>query len=1171
MAITSIRIHPAIGVARLGNSPEHFFGPEEPSQWDPPPDGTYKDTLCRVKKQAARFRLFAFDGATFVKELLAGDPDVEKIEWTVHLVNRKAASRKFENFGSPSATDPGDVFPATGAANWRNSGVAQRDKLVIDPGAKTLDGPNQAAGFNSGTVMGINVPLGEMRTQADGALVVLGGWGNSGSFSGVSLQTFADNDGWYDDVSDGPVTAKVTLTGGATPSVEPAWVIVGPPKFAPAIQPIITMYDTLLHAWAKAHPGFDPNYSIDADVKPFYERLIRHVYLNTETKVHSFNATALPAAGSALAKSLFSHLNDPASPVSGNLLKMPRMWSSSNQKNAAVTPLQYAMMKRWAGPNDVSNPALPASSPVLAVYEKLDRAALEVCIGGNLFPGIEASWWMLEKFKYTAPLRLDHASLKPGDVTSQMACPWQSDFSACYYYDDYAWWPAQRPDQVTRGGLDDQDWAKDFGDSREHMVATWHKLGFVVPDGGVQIEKERTAVCKDMFIVTDRNEFGMDEVAAVLDGGSPALFPAAFYVIVEGFTPQELGFTSPNPANLDAIAPAVTFLMPSNMPAGHMQGKPEAPLLQSSDLTQRQRITFQYRVEFDGVQDFLDGASNPIEVQDLTLEAQIQGLMATAPARLLNQPNPYMVDGSTSWLSQDLRVFQVVENTTPFPGIKLDGNDGAAALAFIAKVIDEFNKPVLGTHPFDTISVDQATSKLELSTSVGGKNIFNFAVARVRYKAKTLDAKDVRVFFRLFTTAATGLEYRPTETYRRFTSGSGAIALLGLQAGDIVTLPFFAAARETVKDLRSQTDPKNVMDLKASGTDEFRGYFACWLDFNQDTPLYPFHPLPPDGPFAGGKLSLKELIRGKHQCLVAEVFAPPDAIPDQATPASSDQLAQRNLMIVESDNPGGEDAHTVAHPFLIGPRRAPRQLPATFAALTAGTAGTVAAVALPPAGDGVDELMIRWGNLPRTCDVQVYIPGIAANDLLHQAALRLDDPRMERVDDHTVRLLPADVSFLPIPPEAQARPVPGMLSIVVPDTVRMEQRFHVVVHHVSGADRRIVGAFQLTIPVSVGDRLLRDETRLYAVMRYIFRAVPQESAWYPVFARYVEYLASRVRGFGGDPELVEPSPSGGEGADEWRWRHSLRGRLCAWLHRILRALCRRCKRWCARLCGPRRP
>src|SRR4029079_17948669 len=98
-------------------------------------------------------------------------------------------------------------------------------------------------------------------------------------------------------------------------------------------------------------------------------------------------------------------------------------------------------------------------------------------------------------------------------------------------------------------------------------------------------------------------------------------------------------------------------------------------------------------------------------------------------------------------VSPDLRVFQAQENGTPFPGLPLAGSDGAAARAFITSLIDSFNGPVMGTHPFEGISTDQGTSKLELSKSVAGKRVFNFAVARVRYRAKVVDATAVRVFF----------------------------------------------------------------------------------------------------------------------------------------------------------------------------------------------------------------------------------------------------------------------------------------------------------------------------------------------------------------------------------------------------------------------------------------
>ena len=59
--IVRAAIHPAIGIARVGNSPdEYYFGPEvdEPA----PPDG-YKDAGGAIKRQAARFRVYGYNAA----------------------------------------------------------------------------------------------------------------------------------------------------------------------------------------------------------------------------------------------------------------------------------------------------------------------------------------------------------------------------------------------------------------------------------------------------------------------------------------------------------------------------------------------------------------------------------------------------------------------------------------------------------------------------------------------------------------------------------------------------------------------------------------------------------------------------------------------------------------------------------------------------------------------------------------------------------------------------------------------------------------------------------------------------------------------------------------------------------------------------------------------------
>jgi len=81
-AITSIKIHPAIGIARVGNSRTEFFvGPELPNDRSPP-HGGYKDRSLRVKRQAARFRVFGYDmNGNLVMELPASDAT---IRWTVH-------------------------------------------------------------------------------------------------------------------------------------------------------------------------------------------------------------------------------------------------------------------------------------------------------------------------------------------------------------------------------------------------------------------------------------------------------------------------------------------------------------------------------------------------------------------------------------------------------------------------------------------------------------------------------------------------------------------------------------------------------------------------------------------------------------------------------------------------------------------------------------------------------------------------------------------------------------------------------------------------------------------------------------------------------------------------------------------------------------------------------
>ena len=94
--IVKVAIHPAIGIARVGNSPtDHFFAPEVPCEPPSDPD-RFRDPQGRIKRQAVRFRIYGLnERGEVVRELTAKDPGVE-IAWKVHVANTKADWFQFE-------------------------------------------------------------------------------------------------------------------------------------------------------------------------------------------------------------------------------------------------------------------------------------------------------------------------------------------------------------------------------------------------------------------------------------------------------------------------------------------------------------------------------------------------------------------------------------------------------------------------------------------------------------------------------------------------------------------------------------------------------------------------------------------------------------------------------------------------------------------------------------------------------------------------------------------------------------------------------------------------------------------------------------------------------------------------------------------------------------------
>src|SRR5579864_8529731 len=96
----TFKIYPTIGIARLGNCPgsspsDFYVGPEIPGSIIVPTIG-YKDPQGRVRRQAARFRIFGWEDSMFMGEITSSSAG---ITWTVELANKKAAFNQFQGVG----------------------------------------------------------------------------------------------------------------------------------------------------------------------------------------------------------------------------------------------------------------------------------------------------------------------------------------------------------------------------------------------------------------------------------------------------------------------------------------------------------------------------------------------------------------------------------------------------------------------------------------------------------------------------------------------------------------------------------------------------------------------------------------------------------------------------------------------------------------------------------------------------------------------------------------------------------------------------------------------------------------------------------------------------------------------------------------------------------------
>lgn len=331
---TTFKIHPSIGIARLGNTDEDFYlCPEQPGtlpiacdetgQEKTDKDGNLirvssfksSDNLSQIKKQAARFKVFAYESEndSEAKEIKIGGTysfifqtavtapttvqgTVTDIDWTVHLANKKSSWYEFQ--------ETNGMHGYSKKHPLRNPKVKHPDlrrQLITDPGPLTVNLKNSTGHFakygsetkkkDKSKYQKLKYPqtfppsdikpnpidtLGSLIVNMQGKnqrLIVLGGNGNSGSTKTPVISNFVNNDGWFDDISDGPVTAsiqytftEITYDGGKEVKKKvkgsmdvqvPAWVVVGYPRYVPEMEDMITMDEKMYDSFVRKM-AYDP-------------------------------------------------------------------------------------------------------------------------------------------------------------------------------------------------------------------------------------------------------------------------------------------------------------------------------------------------------------------------------------------------------------------------------------------------------------------------------------------------------------------------------------------------------------------------------------------------------------------------------------------------------------------------------------------------------------------------------------------------------------------------------------------------------------------------------------------------------------------------------------------------------------------------------------------------
>ncbi len=627
----------------------------------------------------------------------------------------------------------------------------------------------------------------------------------------------------------------------------------------------------------------------------------------------------------------------------------------------------------------------------------------------------------------------------------------------------------------------------------------------------------------------DKNTFGKDEVSDIIaDIHSNGTVHNAFWLVVDGFNLNTLGAATPSlSGQFDNLTANGITITPGTAGVQYELG--------ISNQFTPQRVRFPFDITFTSTDAFPVTGANPI-TELLSGEITIDGntLNAETAFELTAAADPYFtnVDSTNSdsvfWLSQDLRVFTVTAGQSPVTG----------APAFTSnpyQSIQSFLGYLNSTPVFTTPSVSDPLNALPDQTgyetgdtsvtplNASNQQNYNFAIARVRLRGSSGDAgkaEDVRVFFRLFIAASCDTDFQPSTTYKSdpdaagnpgfpLASGTGAV---DPQGNSIQTLPFFSTNSTGTNDYDGSVPNGNIRTIIIpDGSDNTWVYFGCFLDVYD--------------------ASNNSKFPGTHHCIVAQIAydGAPIINPSSFTlsPENSDKLAQRNLQITLSGNPGPAATHRIPQTFDLRPSK-------TFRDQEGNLTG------IP------DELMIDWGNIPVSSTAKIYLPQVSADEIIQLASELYGPHLLSAADAHTIQCnVVRGVTYIPIPSAPNVN-FDGLFKVDLPIGVVRGQEFNILVRRIAATQtpvgvtklrenavskgfmnwRYVTGTFQVKIPVTTEEIMLRPEENTLAILKWRLQNMSPLYRWYPVLQRYIEYISARVDGSGGDASSVKPSPTG---------------------------------------------